>query len=233
MWQEQSVATIAIVDLFPTQVTIGMREVDVKRQWWREETRKRSVGILKAGCIPAILGPENRCYIIDRHHLTRALYEEGIDEVTVTILANWAGLPHNAFWSALECHGWTHPFDDENRRCDYHDIPRSVLALIDDPFRSLSGALKRAGGYSKQKAPFSEFRWADFLRFKIEREMIERDFDSALALAMKLALSGEAIELPGWLGSEQHRLENGYSEPNQKLSNRSPLASGAAYPPSV
>jgi hypothetical protein len=67
-----------------------------------------------------------------------------------------------------------------------------------DPFRSLAGALKRAGGYAKDKAPFSEFRWADFLRCRISRELVERHFGRALALAMNLAQSTDAASLPGW-----------------------------------
>jgi hypothetical protein len=77
-------------------------------------------------------------------------------------------------------------------------MPASVNGLIDDPFRSLAGAIKRAAGYAKDKSPFSEFRWADFLRWRIARELIERDFGRALAVAMDLAQTTEAIALPGW-----------------------------------
>ena len=77
-------------------------------------------------------------------------------------------------------------------------MPTSVDDLIDDPFRSLAGAVKRAGGYAKDRSPFSEFRWADFLRCRIARELVERDFGRALALAMNLAQSNEAAALPGW-----------------------------------
>ena len=48
-------------------------------------------------------------------------------------------------------------------------IPSTVSELLDDPFRSLAGELRRAGGYAKAPAPYSEFRWADFLRRRIER----------------------------------------------------------------
>ena len=44
------------------------------------------------------------------------------------------------------------------------DIPKSIDALIDDPFRSLAGGLRRVGGFAKDTTPFSEFLWADFLR---------------------------------------------------------------------
>jgi hypothetical protein len=55
-------------------------------------------------------------------------------------------------------------------------MPKTVFDLTDDPFRSLAGALKRTGGYAKDKAPFSEFRWADFLRNRIARPTVEFDF---------------------------------------------------------
>jgi hypothetical protein len=77
-------------------------------------------------------------------------------------------------------------------------MPPSVDRLIDDPYRSLAGALKRAGGYAKDKTPFSEFRWADFLRCRIPRELAERHSGRALALAMHLAQESEASALPGW-----------------------------------
>ena len=38
----------------------------------------------------------------------------------------------------------------------------TVAELIDDPFRSLAGELRRAGGFAKDTTPFSEFLWADF-----------------------------------------------------------------------
>ena len=41
---------------------------------------------------------------------------------------------------------------------------------------------------------------ANFLRSRIARETIEYDFHRALALALDLAQSREAMALPGWLG---------------------------------
>jgi len=46
--------------------------------------------------------------------------------------------------------------------------------------------------------PFSEFMWADFLRRRIKRKMVESDFACAMENAMKYAKSQEAIYLPGW-----------------------------------
>jgi hypothetical protein len=93
-----------------------------------------------------------------------------------------------------------HPFDDNGRRRNYADIPKSVMELVDDPFRSLAGELRRAGGYAKDTTPFSEFIWADFLRRRIKRKLVEKDFDRALEKALETGKSIDANYLPGWCG---------------------------------
>jgi hypothetical protein len=195
---EEDFKTVPIVDLVPTQVTVGMREVDFKRWRWREKHSHKAGRYLNTHRCPVILGPNARHYLVDRHHLALALHHEGIWELPVSIVANMGGIGFDEFWKTLEYHNWTHPFDDEGRRRSYDGMPASMDDLIDDPFRSLAGALKRAGGYAKDKAPFSEFRWADFMRSRIPRELIEHHFGHALALAMNLAQSAEAAVLPGW-----------------------------------
>jgi hypothetical protein len=193
---------IAINDLRPTQVTVGMREVEAKRRAWRATTTKgdKAAEFLGRHLIPVILGPKERHYIIDHHHLARALLEEGVERVLVTIVANLKRLERDAFWFVLESHNWMNPYDDKGRRCGYEGIPKSVKDLVDDPFRSLAGELRFAGGFAKDTTPFSEFLWADFLRRRIKRKLVEKDFGRALEQALKLARSGEADYLPGWCG---------------------------------
>jgi hypothetical protein len=193
--------TVSIAGLAPTQMTVGMHEVDFKRRRWREENCRRAASYLGSHRIPLILGPDSRRYIIDHHHLVRALHDEGVIEVPASIVADLSTLGFDKFWCTLETRRYTHPFDDEGRRRSYDDMPKTVFDLIDDPWRSLTGALKRAGGYIKDKALFSEFQWADFLRRRIARETIECDFDAALVLAIELARNREAMSLPGWLGA--------------------------------
>ncbi len=151
--------------------------------------------------IPVILGPKDRHYVIDHHHLGRALHDEGVKKVLVTVVANLRRLEPDAFWFVLDNHSWMHPFDDEGRRRGYADIPKSIKDLVDDPFRSLAGELRRVGGFAKDTTPFSEFLWADFLRRRLKRKMVETDFDWALGQALKLARSEDANYLPGWCGA--------------------------------
>jgi hypothetical protein len=72
--------------------------------------------------------------------------------------------------------------------------------MTDDPYRSLAGELRRAGGYAKDITPFSEFIWADFLRRRVKRQLVDDDFPAALTRALKLAKDGAAGYLPGWCG---------------------------------
>jgi hypothetical protein len=72
--------------------------------------------------------------------------------------------------------------------------------MVDDPYRSLAGELRLRGGFAKDTTPFSEFLWADFLRRRIERHVIEKRFARALSQSLVLATSEEASYLPGWCG---------------------------------
>jgi hypothetical protein len=198
--REPVLTTVKIADLRPTQITVGMREVLVKRQRWREIGTKKGEEFLGKHMIPVVLGPKQRHYVVDHHHLARALHDEGVKEVAVTVAHNLSKLDRDEFWSVMDERDFMHPFDADGRRRHYRDIPKSVADLIDDPFRSLAGELRRAGGFAKDTTPFSEFLWADFLRRRMKRKMVEADFDRAIAKALQLAKSSDADHLPGWCG---------------------------------
>jgi hypothetical protein len=69
---QEYLKAVPIADLVPTQVTVGMREVDIKRKRWREKCSHKATNYLNTLRIPVILGPDTRHYLIDRHHLTLA-----------------------------------------------------------------------------------------------------------------------------------------------------------------
>ena len=191
---------VPIAELRPNQITVGMREVQAKRKAWRAKSSDKVAEYLGRRMIPVILGPKDRHYIIDHHHLARALHDEGVESVLISVVAKLGRLDADAFWFVLDNRGWTHPFDETGKRRDYADIPRSVKELKDDPFRSLAGELRRIGGFAKDTTPFSEFLWADFLRRRVKRNLVEEQFDKALEQAMSLAKGTDADYLPGWCG---------------------------------
>jgi hypothetical protein len=195
-----SLHRVELAKLRPTQMTLGYREVARKREGWNEQRKKLGEKYIEHHMIPAVLGPKKRFYIVDHHHLARALIEEGVEEVLVVLLAQLERLEKYPFWVFLDNHSWVHPFDAHGRRRDYDEIPASVADMQDDPYRSLAGEMRRSGGFAKDATPFTEFMWADALRPRIRRKLIGRDFARAMEQAMKFARSPDADYLPGWSG---------------------------------
>ncbi|HVZ03681.1 ParB-like protein [Hyphomicrobium sp.] len=192
--------SVAIDDLRPTQMTVGMREVDEKRKAWRGLDRSKASGFLGRHMIPVVRGPKEHLYVVDHHHLARALYDEGVKEVLTSTLADLHALEKDEFWSFMDNRGWMHPFDTDGVRQPRTKLPKSVADLEDDPYRSLAGELRFAGGYAKDTTPFSEFLWADALRRRVDRKTIKSDPDAALEEALAFAKSNAASYLPGWCG---------------------------------
>lgn len=191
---------IAIESLRPTQITVGMREVEDKRVRLRKRGAKKIGDFLGDHMIPVVLGPKKRHYVIDHHHLSLALHLEGVKNVLCTVVADLSALETDDFWIVLDHRAWVHPYDWNGRRRDFSKIPKAIDKLRDDPFRSLAGELRRAGGFAKDTTPFSEFLWADFFRHHLSAEEIDGDFKAAARKALKLAKSHDAQYLPGWCG---------------------------------
>jgi len=175
---------------------VGLREVAQKRLRWR--SRLRSGRAVRTPVAPLVLGPAGALYLIDRHHLVRALAEEGHAEVLAQPIADFSYLESWDLWPALDARGWCHPFGADGHRRPYAKIPSTIADLSDDPYRSLASALRRAGGFAKKAVPFSEFAWADFLRRRIAAQILALDFDAALGQALRLAGTPAARDLPGW-----------------------------------
>jgi len=199
---EPQLDPIRITALRPTQMTVGFREVERKRLAWRRRAQGDRPDFLGEHMIPAVIGPGRRIYVIDQHHLVRALHEEGVSHVLVSVVADLADLKKPLFWTYMDKRNWLHPFDAEGTRHGDDKIPKKIEDLTDDPYRSLAGELRRVGGYAKVDTPYSEFLWADFLRDRISRKLIDRDFERALAEALDLAHRKHADYLPGWCGPD-------------------------------
>ncbi len=199
--REPRVHPVPILSLRPTQMTVGMREVKEKRKRWREhKSKKKQAELLGRHMIPVVLGPDERYYVIDHHHLARALHDEGVEDILVAVVGDLTMVNGDAFWGVMDNKRWVYPYDAKGQRRHFDDLPKSIAGLKDDPFRSLAGELRRAGGFAKDTTPFSEFLWADFLRRKMPRKSVENHFATAMEKALELARSKDAIYLPGWCG---------------------------------
>ena len=191
---------VRIKDLRPTQMTVGMREVAEKREEWRNRPRDSAGKYLGSHMIPAVLGPKGRPWIVDHHHLALAMHLEGVTEVMVSIIARLDTLPNKRFLAFMDAHNWLHAYDAKGKRREFDELPHSVTDLADDPYRSLAGEVRRAGGYAKSPTPETDFLWADFFRDRIKPDLLTDHFARCVEDAVPMARNREARHLPGWSG---------------------------------
>ena len=189
-----------ILSLRPTQMTVGFREVERKRKAFADMRAADKNKTVETHMVPVVRGPKGALYVTDHHHMLRALHEVEENEVFVVLVGDLQKADPEHFWTLMDYHGWTHPYDDKGQRRDHGDLPKTVQGLLDDPYRSLAGEVRSSGGFAKDSTPFSEFVWADFLRERIKAKTMKDDFDAALAVALALARSKDADYLPGWCG---------------------------------
>ena len=106
---EPELTPVRIAELRPTQMTVGMHEVRAKQAEWRLTAQTEGPQFLGRHMIPAVLGPKHRLWLIDHHHLARALLDEGVEHVLVTVVARLHHLGKERFMTFMDCHNWLHP----------------------------------------------------------------------------------------------------------------------------
>jgi hypothetical protein len=192
----------SVVALHPTQMAVGMRQVEGYRAFMAHKSPEAFREYLWNNPEPTVRGPGNRLYIIDHHHLARVLADMGEQTTWCLVQADFSGLPEDEFWKALDERGWVYPVDENGVRRPYRDIPESVVALRDDPYRSLAGAVREGCGFRKTDRPFVEFAWGGYLRSRVSPELLEKDFAGAVAAGVARAHEPAARDLPGWCGND-------------------------------
>ena len=189
---------VEIHRLRPTQITIGLIEVRDKRAKLEALKKHQQRELLEAHPIPAVWGPDEKLYITDHHHLARAASEAGADTGFFWIEGDFSSVPPGQFWPRMRQAQWSHPIDQHGNLCPCTDIPPKLEELRDDPYRSLAGYVRSAGGYGKTPTAFAEFLWADFFRSRLVIGPTRADFDRCVTAALRLAASPAAAHLPGY-----------------------------------
>jgi hypothetical protein len=103
---------------------------------------------------------------------------------------------------------WMQALEEGKRRalleqCDtarIAELDKQRLELRSHVLTFLAGELRRAGGFAKETIPFTELLWADFLRRRMKRKLVEKNFRRALKETLTLAKTDVADYLPGWCG---------------------------------
>lgn len=191
--------TFELAELHPTQITLGFREVARRQAKFTALAPAARRDYIDNRVVPCIAGPRY-VYLIDRHHMCRALAGAGVTRIRHEIVCDASALGEEEFWRFMDLRRWTHPFDPTGKRCDVSALPRRIAEMVDDPYRALAGFVRREQGFIKEDLPFEEFIWADFLRHRIAKCDLDADFDAGCREAVALARSQAARHLPGWRG---------------------------------
>jgi hypothetical protein len=189
-----------IKNLHPTQLTVGLIEVDAKQKRLAALTAMDREAFLEAHPMPVVIGPHQKMYITDHHHLARAALQAGVSSAFSMLEADLSKLTPDKFWQEMADNQWVHPLDQFGIRHQYSMIPADLSALVDDVYRSLAGYVRDVGGYDKTHTAFAEFIWADFFRRNVPIEDLQADFHATVPAATRLARSSLAKGIPGFRG---------------------------------
>lgn len=189
-----------VSSLSPTQLTVGFLEVQAKKKHLQALSPEDQAAFLEAHPMPVVIGPGQRMYITDHHHLARAAYELKIPHACFEVEEDLSALNQDKFWIRMDKESWVHPLDQYGVRHRYEHVPKTLDKLVDDIYRSVAGFVRDAGGYDKTHTAFAEFIWADFFRRNIAVEDVLEDFALAVKRGEELARSALARHIPGFKG---------------------------------
>jgi len=196
---------VAVADLQPTQMCVGMAEVWNRQRDFREESPEERRRYLNRKPVPLVRNQLGHLWMVDRHHRLRALlemvptittYGYVIDDLTTGTREEALQALHNKGWLYLQDGRGNGPWPAK-------DLPATLLGLQDDPYRSLVWKLKQEGVIKPQPLiPYHEFRWGLWLRTRPMPPFSSKHLDPALPAARRLARSSAASHLAGWKGSD-------------------------------
>jgi hypothetical protein len=187
--------------LHPTQSSVGMKEVDMRVAKLRQFSPEKLQKYLRKKIAPIVIGPGGIPYLLDHHHLARALILSRASNVMFAeVKENWSKLSEPEFWAKMKAQNWVYLRDETGKPISNPKyLPASIAAMRDDPYRSLSWLVREQGGYRETDDPYAEFQWADFFRARIQLANDTNALNQATAQAVKLAHSPDAHNLPGYV----------------------------------
>src|SRR6202043_483273 len=110
------------------------------REYWKEHKSKKTQGeFLGRHMIPVVLGSDKRYYVVDHHHLARALHEEGIEDILVTVIGDLTMVQREAFWGVMDNKRWVYPYDAKGERRHFKDLPKTITELKNAPIPPPTG----------------------------------------------------------------------------------------------
>ncbi|MBR8827121.1 MAG: hypothetical protein DSM107014_04315 [Gomphosphaeria aponina SAG 52.96 = DSM 107014] len=190
---------ISIGDLHPTQAHVGMYQVNYTVAWLKliEDGKSQKFAsieeLLKQKVVPVVIGPEGKLYLVDHHHLLRAIwnYYQGNPNTKVYIkyLQNWEDKPD--FWAAMQTNNYTY-LETRGKEIQPSELPNSIGDLTDDPYRAAVGMAMQWGLFKQPEGEakyFYELKWGDCLQkqgFDLGKELDRSEIFRTIAFLYQL-----------------------------------------------
>jgi hypothetical protein len=196
-----SICSISPIAVHPTQFALGLRDVEDKKSRIRkiQDDPEAIDYFLRKKIVPTIKGPDSVFYILDGHHTTRALAEQSILVLYVRVIQDCSSLDKPTFLTRLKTEGRLWLFDENGVGAqDPDNIPRRILDLKDDPYRSLAESAQDQGAFDEKPVYFQQFIWANYFRKLVDKSLVESNYKKAVKEAVKWAKDPRASQLPGF-----------------------------------
>ncbi|APD47326.1 chromosome partitioning protein ParB [Synechococcus sp. CS-602] len=185
--------------LQPTQFCLGLAEVRARANDFRLESIESRRRYLKSRPVPVAVSSAGEHWMIDRHHRLRALLDvDPSGTVFCAVVLELKGASRLHCLEELNRRGWLYLQDGQgNGPYAPEQLPQSLEAMQDDPYRSLVWKLKQEGLIKAQPAvPFLEFHWGAWLRRQALPPFSSSELDPALVQARLLVRSRAGSGIP-------------------------------------
>ncbi|MFQ1821560.1 ParB-like protein [Aeromonas veronii] len=193
---------IGIDALHPTQGGVGQIQVDETQATLAGMSAKQLDKLMKKKEIPVVIAPDGSYWLVDRHHLTKALWQQGVRDARVKVIGRLQDKAN--FWSQMQNNHWAWLKDEKGQPLTPEQLPSSIDKLPDYPYRTLAGLLQNAGYFRKDKQVyFVEFAWASWLGKQMQWMPVDStNLAARLQQAKRLACGSDASDLPGYPGKQ-------------------------------
>ncbi|MGL5325142.1 MAG: ParB-like protein [Aeromonas sp.] len=193
---------IGIDALHPTQGGVGQIQVDETQATLAGMSAKQLDKLMKKKEIPVVIAPDGNYWLVDRHHLTKALWQQGVKDARVKVIGRLQDKAN--FWSQMQNNHWAWLKDEKGQPLTPEQLPTSIDKLPDYPYRTLAGLLQNAGYFRKDKQVyFVEFTWASWLGKQMQWMAVDSaNLAARLQQAKRLACGSDASNLPGYPGKQ-------------------------------
>ncbi|OUR99785.1 hypothetical protein A9Q84_01795 [Halobacteriovorax marinus] len=193
---------IGLNKLHPGQFAIGKAVIAKKIKEVEKAFKKGKIKkYLKKKWAPVVLGPDRMYWLLDRHHTSYSILKSDIPQLHkglyVELLADWSHLNFNDFKERMISKKYVYLLGVDFEEGDFFDLPKSLVELNDNPFRSLAYYARKKGCFAKVKVPFLEFLWGQFF-YDLGVEIENGNFEAPIKKALKLCHQSSASKLPGY-----------------------------------